>query len=230
MDCVLLALMQTQDYINDCAAANAYSSSSYPREYSRQKYIVDDRDMPRYARSSSDARRSVPYPPSGPTLSKRGSLRRQPASDMSYPSVVEEPSRRGGRASHESVSTRVTPPLPAPVSSRPRRKSVRFDDVAKTKIQNQRPKTYATDAPPVAISESAKETSRRLFNRKQSDGGRPTARPIVPRSESTHSLNTVRAEMGTSVGLSSRDERYSQRERERDRQDRNHHGSSRRRR
>lgn len=87
--------------------------------------------------------------------------------------------------------------------------------------QPSRPKTFARDAPPAAISESAKDTARRLYHRKPSDGGRPSARPTVHRGDSTWTVNTTRAEMGTQVAgggrRETRDERVLREHRDRER-------------
>lgn len=163
-----------QAYIDNCRAANAYSSSAYAREYTtshhqrpsdmsqRSVYLCpvddrsrdDDRCHRRSQRSREDSSRRPPPPPE--------------------PTRLEPPTRRR----RLSTSTAATPPSPEP---RPR-KSVRFSDGerpttrrppggASSMQQPTRPKTFARDAPPAAISESAKDTARRLYRRRPSDGG-----------------------------------------------------------
>lgn len=202
-----LSLMQTQDYINNCSAANAYSPTSYPRAYTRAQYDsnMSSRSYYQPARFSAETRRSVPYPPP-PARPLHREPTRRPQPPPNY-SALKPPSAPPLRRSYISSSSRATPPSPSPP-----RKSVRFDDSARSKVPQRRPKTFATDAPPAAISESAKETSRRLFHRRPSDGGRPS---MFARSESTRSLDTTRAEFGTHVGRSRESGRERERERER---------------
>lgn len=95
--------------------------------------------------------------------------------------------------------------------------------------QPTRPKTFAKDAPPVAISESAKDTARRLYHRRPSDGGRPGARPTVQREDSTRTMNTTRAEMGTQVGGRRRERREEREPRDYRERERHSGGRSRRR-
>ncbi|CAK4033554.1 Hypothetical predicted protein [Lecanosticta acicola] len=222
-----------QNYIYSCEAADAYTPTSYPRQYTNPNHsrhasgdhYTSDRIMGR-------DRRSAPLPPPGITSSSRSGRRSSFASpsappDLSRLRIAEEPPPSWPRPAR-----RATPPSPTPPSTRERRKNVHFDAPSTTTSATpsgpvpQRPKAFACDAPPVAISESAKDTARRLYHRKNSDGGpvRESARPgaSLRRSESTWTLNSTRAEMGTTVGGGGRKERRGagERERERERRDR----------
>ncbi|EME49053.1 hypothetical protein DOTSEDRAFT_30374 [Dothistroma septosporum NZE10] len=158
--------------------------------------------MPRLSTVSS----ASPYPTGGRRSRPRGDSYRNPP-NMSRLQLSEEHRRPRRRMSAVSPSSKGT---------MPRRKSVRFDDGGRpstrqhssSSVQQQRPKTFTKDAPPAAISESARDTARRLYHRKPSDGGRPAARPTVERSASTRSLNTTRAEAGTNVGGRHSSRRY----------------------
>lgn len=215
-----------QNYINSCSAANAYSSNSYPRQYTntnRSRYVGGENNntMPR-------DRRSAAMPPPSYSSSSRPSRRsaQYAPPDLSRLRIAEEPP-----PSRPRPSRRATPPSPPPPSTRERRKSVRFDAAPTVSASSgsmpvpRRPKTFATDAPPAAISESAKETARRLYHRKDSDGGpvRSSARPgpDLKRTDSTWTMNTTQAEAGTTIGRGGgKSSRGGDRESDRHRRDR----------
>ncbi|KAF2171240.1 hypothetical protein M409DRAFT_50706 [Zasmidium cellare ATCC 36951] len=144
------------------------------------------------------------------------------------PPPPPEPSRMDPSPRRRRPSTTTTT-TSTPSQGPPPRKSVRFTDGERPSTrrpssgsqQPMRPKTFAKDSPPAAISESAKDTSRRLFHRRPSDGGRPSARPaMVQTGDSNWTVQTTRAEMGTTVGGgggSRRGERESWEHRERER-------------
>lgn len=103
-------------------------------------------------------------------------------------------------------------PARSPSPPRQYNKNVRFFDESpppRYRRSNvpERPKSYARDTPPIAINESAKDTSRRLFRQAQVErdfdpyASRGRERPKYHRRDSAREILTTVAEKGTEVAL-----------------------------
>lgn len=137
--------------------------------------------------------------------------------------------RQNSDESHYSSRSRHSTHCRARSSSPPPKKNVHFYDTSprhksrKDCTGYERPKVYSWDAPPIVLSESAKDTARRLYRQALKDGHldvpQESHRPKYRRSRSSKEVlmtMTTAAEIGTEYasshgGRKSHSHRYSER-------------------
>lgn len=212
-------------YIDDCAASSAPPRRSHP-DHPPQTPRLSAHQRSSHTNTAEMMRCSMIYPniiagaPDTPAQSPERERHRprhrrnrsEQLPDISRLSMHDSSRSRSSHAHshssshHRSKSTRRgRSPLPSPS------KNVRFFDESPARQRRsnvpERPKSYVRDAPPIAINESAKDTSRRLYRQAFYEGyltppQSPTyerSRPSFKRSSSSRDVLTTVAEMGTVV-------------------------------